>query len=270
MSQLNGLIGLWPARSSRRLKKLCHYTLLLRRHSTMIFSDPFGLACFCGTAFYAETAAASLCRDSCSKLLDFQHRLLQATAAESKHTHTTQVCKPLGLLLQHMPVLEHLHLVWTNISIQLKLGPCWLRFVLRTLPTSLSISFPIASRFFKKPGVSERVVLCHVLHLVCGKKSPFFHLIPCFESFLEASWSTFRKCLAPFEFFGRFQGQHHCTPWISTPQSILQWFRNRCLLVASGIDTPDANHFSFRKRVVNFTDYVVVVIQQVLLSTRST
>ena len=140
----------------------------------MIFSDPFGLACFCGTAFYAETAAASLCRDSCSKLLDFQAQAT-ATYCSSKQTHTTQVCKPLGLLLQHMPVLEHLHLVWTNISIQLKLGPCWLRFVLRTLPTSLSTSFPIVS-----------LVLCHVLHLVFGKS--FISLSQFYFAFRSFSW----------------------------------------------------------------------------------
>ena len=69
-------------------------------------------------------------------------------------------------------------------STRLKLLLCWLHFVQPIRSVFLSTSSLIAFRYYKKPGVSEQVVLCHVLILVCGNKFPFSHLIPCYISFL--------------------------------------------------------------------------------------
>ena len=68
-----------------------------------------------------------------------------------------------------------------------------LRFVQPIRSVFPSISSPIVFRCFKKPGVSELVVLCHVLQLACGKKFLFslsthsvLHFVPSYGKNL--SW----------------------------------------------------------------------------------
>ena len=73
---------------------------------------------------------------------------------------------------------------------------CWLHPIRSVLPFHI-LSGVVLPGTPLHPGVSEQVVLCHVLHLACGKKCLFSLLIPCYisfppmvsESFLESSRS---------------------------------------------------------------------------------
>ena len=125
------------------------------------------------------------------------------------------------------------------------------------------------------PGVSEQVLICHVLHLACGKKFLFSLLIPCYisfppmvsESFLESSRSeippnlwhqlksladTKANSLAHREF------QHI--------KAFCQWVWQCGQMVPSGMETPNCKSFRLLNKTCKLHSlYVVVVIQRVSL-----
>ena len=92
-----------------------------------------------------------------------------------------------------MPVWERLYL-GINRSTRLKLLLCWLHFVQPIRSVFLSTSSLIAFWYYKKPGVSEQVVLCHVLfdpglwkHVSFLSPHSMWHFIPSHGKNL--SWS---------------------------------------------------------------------------------
>ena len=92
-----------------------------------------------------------------------------------------------------MPVWERLYL-GINRSTRLKLLLCWLHFVQPIRSVFLSTSSLIAFWYDKKPGVSEQVVLCHVLfdpglwkHVSFLSPHSMWHFIPSHGKNL--SWS---------------------------------------------------------------------------------